>query len=78
MIESQKGTKANTGPEWFGKVSQWYRDTAVIVLSTLILLTGFVLLSYAYFAIAPSARPDASASANSATFLVIKLPINGA
>lgn len=31
-------------------------------------------MSYAHFAIAPNARPDASASANSAMFLVIKLP----
>jgi hypothetical protein len=35
-------------------------------------------MSYAYFAIAPSARPDASASANSAKFLAIKLPIHAA
>ena len=31
-------------------------------------------MSYAHFAIAPNARPDASASANSAMFLVIKVP----
>jgi len=31
-------------------------------------------MSYAHFAIAPNARPDASASASSAMFLVIKLP----
>jgi hypothetical protein len=35
-------------------------------------------MSYAHFAIAASARPDASASANSAMFLVIKLPIRTA
>jgi len=31
-------------------------------------------MSYAHFAIAPNARPDASASANCAMFLVTKLP----
>jgi hypothetical protein len=31
-------------------------------------------MSYAHFATAPNARPDASASANSAMFLVIKSP----
>src|SRR5260370_18598918 len=30
---------------------RWYTDTAVAVLSTLILFLGFVLLSYAYYAI---------------------------
>jgi len=35
-------------------------------------------MSYAYFAIVPSARADGSARANSALFLVITLPIYAA
>ena len=39
------------------RYTRWYAEAAVIVLSTLILLLGFTLLSYAYYTIRGNRRP---------------------
>lgn len=57
MIDFQNNAKANARSKCFDKFLKWYRDTAVIVLSTLILLISFVLLSYTFYVIRGSKGP---------------------
>ena len=51
MTDSQNHAEPNPKSEFFERVSKWYKNAAVNVLSTLILFVGFVLLSFAYYAI---------------------------
>jgi hypothetical protein len=57
MIDSQNTIEINVALKFFRQVSRWYTETAVIVLSTLILLIGFALLSYTYYAIRGHQKP---------------------
>lgn len=51
VTESPKSAEPSAIPKPIVKLLRWYADAAVAVLSTLVLFLGFVLLSYAYYAI---------------------------
>ena len=51
MTDSSNNAEPRTPPAFLVRFSKLYTNTAVSVLSTLILFTGFVVLSYAYYAI---------------------------
>ena len=59
MTDFHNNAESNATPKLFRQLHGWFTDTAVIVLSTLILLIGFSFLSWAFFAIrGPGSGPD--------------------
>lgn len=51
MTDSRNSGDPIATPKFLSKLFRWYRDTALVTLSTLLMFLGFVLLSYAYYAI---------------------------
>jgi hypothetical protein len=57
MTDAEKNAEPEPLPKSLGKISRWYRETAVTVLSTLILISAFISFSYAYYAIRGYGKP---------------------
>ncbi len=57
MTNAEKNAEPKPLLKFLRQIPKWYRETAVTVLSTLILTSGFIFFSYAYYAIRGYGNP---------------------